>query len=681
MISPTSEQYRHKLEGAKARTRQLVRVGQDIAPIPAPQNLTRRARADKDFRYFCETYFAKLFSLEWSEDHLTIISKIERVVLKNETFAIAMPRGSGKTTLCRVAVIWAVLTGSHQYVYLISATADYAHRALANIKTELQTNDLLLADYPEAVYPIRQLEGESRRCSGQRYHGERTFIEWNADRIVMASIPGSRCASAVISVAGLTGNIRGAQYVRPDGTGVRPTLVIIDDPQTDQSARSPMQTRDRLATINGSILNLAGPGKRVAALLPCTVIEENDLADQLLDRKRNPLWQGERTKFVYEWPKEDTLWEEYARIYTESFQSGRGLADANAFYEANRARMDDGARVAWQARHNPDELSALQHAYNLRIRDESAFFAEYQNEPISATDEESITRLDPQALLERVNGYKANEIPPETSKLTAFVDVQKNCLYYVVTAWSQEFQGFVVDYGTFPEQRQAYFAYRNIRKTLGRAFPSMGLEGRIYNGISQLAAYLFGENWDGYKLDLCLVDANWGESTDVVYNACRQLPYRIYPSHGKWVGATSKPLDQYQGKAATGLNWRIPPAKSKRDTRYVVYDTNFWKNFIAERFITAVGDSGSLTLHKAKDHRLFADHMCSEYRTRVEARDRVVYEWKLRPERPDNHWWDCMVGSAVAASICGVAVPQLSRGAQKNKPAKSRRSAKRVSYL
>ena len=32
---------------------------------------------------------------------------------------------------------------------------------------------------------------------------------------------------------------------------------------------------------------------------------------QVLDREKNPLWQGERTKLVYEFPRNEKLWEEY----------------------------------------------------------------------------------------------------------------------------------------------------------------------------------------------------------------------------------------------------------------------------------------------------------------------------------------------------------------------------------
>jgi hypothetical protein len=98
--------------------------------------------------------------------------------------------------------------------------------------------------------------------------------------------------------------------------------VICDDPQTDQSARSPLQTADRLSIINGAIAGLAGPGQRTAIIVPCTVIRAGDMADQLLDRQKHPDWHGERTKMVYAFPTADRLWSEYARIRAEGLRAG-----------------------------------------------------------------------------------------------------------------------------------------------------------------------------------------------------------------------------------------------------------------------------------------------------------------------------------------------------------------------
>ena len=66
-------------------------------------------------------------------------------------------------------------------------------------------------------------------------------------------------------------------------------------------------------------------------------------------------------------------------------------------------------------------------------------------------------------------------------------------------------------------------------------------------------------------------------------------------------------------------------------------------------------DGGSLTLFgdNSNQHRMFADQLTAEYRVKIEGRGRSVDEWKEKPGHPDNHWLDCLVGCAVAASICG----------------------------
>ena len=65
------EAYQQAKARAKARSAVITLAGQDIAPMPAPRELARRARADRDFRFFCEAYFPHLFTLAWSNDHLS----------------------------------------------------------------------------------------------------------------------------------------------------------------------------------------------------------------------------------------------------------------------------------------------------------------------------------------------------------------------------------------------------------------------------------------------------------------------------------------------------------------------------------------------------------------------------------------------------------------------------------
>lgn len=69
-----------------------------------------------------------------------------------------------------------------------------------------------------------------------------------------------------------------------------------------------------------------------------------------------------------------------------------------------------------------------------------------------------------------------------------------------------------------------------------------------------------------------------------------------------------------------------------------------------EHLATAMRDLGCLSMfgRNAVQHRLFAEHLTAEYR------GRTVNEWKLPAHKPDNHWFNCVVGCAAAASMHGV---------------------------
>ena len=84
----------------------------------------------------------------------------------------------------------------------------------------------------------------------------------------------------------------------------------------------------RISTLNGDVLGMAGPGKKMSGLLTCTKIYCNDLADQLLDSEKNPEWQGECTKMVYAFPTDTKLWDQYEQIRADSLRAGNGGKEA-----------------------------------------------------------------------------------------------------------------------------------------------------------------------------------------------------------------------------------------------------------------------------------------------------------------------------------------------------------------
>ena len=181
-----------------------------------------------------------------------------------------------------------MLYGHREFVTLIGATESAALEMLDSIKTELEVNEKLAEDFPEVCFPIGQLEGIANRCAGQLYLGERTRITWTSNEIVLPTIAGGRASGIIVRVAGITGRVRGMKYKRADGRSVRPSLVIIDDPQTSESAGSLEQTRKRVRVLAGDILGLAGPGQKISGIMPCTIIRPGDMRNDL-EKNRDSL--------------------------------------------------------------------------------------------------------------------------------------------------------------------------------------------------------------------------------------------------------------------------------------------------------------------------------------------------------------------------------------------------------
>lgn len=632
--------------------------GRDIGAPPPVLNPERREFCRLDLRRFCETYCAAVFYLGWSADHLHVISIIENAVLNGGLFAVAMPRGSGKTALCVAAALWALLYGHRVFVVLIGATEPHAKRLLKNIKADLEYNDLLNEDFPEVCYPIRRLEGIPHRAAGQLIDGKQTHIVWTTNEIVLPTVAGSTASGAIVKVAGITGAIRGMQVKRPsDNSLLRPDFVMPDDPQTKESAKSLDQTTDRMATIKGDVIGLAGPGKKISAVMPVTVIAKGDLADQALDRKTTPDWQGVRTKLLKSPPINDKLWEEYAELRGESLRAKGDISDATEFYKANRAAMDQGAIASWPERFDADEVSAVQNCMNLKLRDPLSFAAEYQNDPLSP-QADNILQLTPEQVAAKVLPIERETVPAWATKLTAFIDVQGSLLYYVVCAWGNDFSGHVVDYGCWPEQRLSYFFLRNASPAFADVMPGVAAEGQIYGALQSLTKKLLERDWqcnDGKSLRISRLLIDSGHAADVVKQYASEsgaLRSLIIPSKGYGVTCDQNPMDQWTIKDndRRGWSWLF-----NRDEGHLLFDTNTFKTFVSQRLVMSAGEIGNLSIFQGSPtrHKMFIDHVVSEFPTKTEGKGRIVFRWKLIGGR-ENHWLDCLVGCAVAASEQGI---------------------------
>jgi hypothetical protein len=664
----TRSQYEQRKARSNARERRLSASVRDIGKLPPCQDPARREACRLDLRLFCEMYHQATFHLAWSDDHLQVITALQSAVLEGGQAAIAMPRGSGKTALSIAACEWALLYAHRRFLLLIAATEAAGEELLKLIRGDLESAaSPIAADFPEVSFPLAALEGIANRAAGQMHRGKRTRITLTADEIVLPTIEGNEASGAILRVAGLLGRIRGHIARLPGGGTARPDMVIIDDPQTDESAQSLTECAKRERVLAGNVIGLGAAGKRIAVVATVTVIREGDVADRLLNRQIHPEWNGRRMRLLYVEPTNAKLWEQYDDARRSSLELHGDIRGATEFYLEHRADLDAGAVIAWPARFLPGEASALQHAMNLRLQDAAAFAAEYQNEPLTdrARDAEAAI-LSADMIMRRLSGFEVGVIPLSTVKLTASIDVQQRALYYLVAAWREDFTGCVVDYGIFPRQATEHVLYKNVRPTLQDLAPLAGVEGAILAGLEQLTESLMARTWqeDGgqsAKITRCLIDANWRESTEVVYTLCRRSPHamQLMPSHGRFVGLSAKPLSEWAKKPGdrAGLGWRVPVDSRPR---HVVFDTGLWKSHVHARLSTAPGNPGNLTLFgkQQSKHRMLAEHLTSETRERMRGSARSVDIWTLLPHR-DNHLLDCLVGAAVAASIEGCALPGM----------------------
>lgn len=651
-----------------ARTRNRTAAGADVGDIPKCADPERRAAASVSSEAFARTYFpATTGKYPMSPDHVGMYQIMQAATEEGGQFVNVFPRGFGKSTSAEVHCLWAVCTARARFVALFAADAELAKGSMASIQRELTENDLLAEDFPEIVVPFRHLEGKPQRANSQSHNGRLTHIVLRKDQIVLPTVEGSAASGAIIKSKGITGSILGLRHKTANGEQVRPDLVVCDDIETRESAAQPAQVKKILTILTKSVLGLAGHDRTIACVVNGTILAGGCATEQLLDARLFPAWQGKRVKMLIKpADAEETHWLGRYREIRNTFQPDnaddrkRALRECNDYYLDNREAMDAGAVVSWEHCYSRDtEHSAIQHAYNLLIDRGGDYFAtECQNEPLR--DESKSLAVTVADVRDHVVPIPAWTMPTGTTTLTAFVDVQKDALYWLVTAWGAGLRGHVVGYGVYPEQGRSYFTLRDIGRTLTDAAGGASLEAAISQGLDAVLQQLMdrevAHEWDDAttKLSLLLIDANWQQSANVVRDFVRRSRWgtRVMPSSGRYVGVAGRTLTDRQPPAGErqGAHWRTSTIER---VRHLQWDTNAWKTLVGGRLKLPAADPTAITIHSGRPHDLLADHLASEFPTRAASQERVADLWTLTPGA-DNHWWDCLVGSAVAASFAGV---------------------------
>ena len=642
---------------ADAKRQRHIEAGRKIARVqqhedPPPEVCRKRKRLEADFPAWLRFHGGEAFAYKWSPDHLAVLAKIKEAIDKGGHFALAMPRGHGKTTILKWSLLYVMLTGKRRYVVVVAATAELAGALTDFVRAQLIENPTLLEHYPHVCHYAKATEGKAIKA---RYMLRRDFkpmgLGWGKATLILPTPMGRDAPypsdGAVLEGHGLTGAIRGKWRDDKAGKVMRPDFVLLDDPQTRESAESPSQCAMRERIITGDVLGLAGPRKKIAAVMPCTVIRKGDLAHRFLDHAVHPEWQGMTFQLVKKWPDaQDTLWKEYADILREGLGNGEGSGAATAYYKKNRAAMDAGAEVAWAARVRDGEVSALQTAENLLIESGSQFWAEYQNDPQNVASGQYELTVD--QILAHATDLPRLHLPERSVVLCGHIDINRAGLHWVMAGFDQQMTAHLAAYSRHPSR--------------GELWPENATEHLIVQCITRglaelcdaIAGTVFHRGGSRMAPSLVLVDASFKSETVHRFcergagrlGSCLRLAGRPLATSGtreqslagRWSNATGNALKS--GFAPMSCS---TPATGVR--LHNVRSSGRQEKLVGVRCSTRAAPWRT---------RPFAEHVVAERLAEKFTSPKGEVIWKWNQPTGHNDWGDALTGAYVAAAMEGI---------------------------
>lgn len=644
----------------------LISERNDVGELPKVVDPELKQRALESLEVFLTEFFPDLFSDPFGEVQKSSIAHEQQVYERGSGRLNKLePRGYGKSTRSCLGVIWAVLKGVQSFAVVCCDSAEKATDLLKLIMTAISENEKLLGCFPE-LHCFHLLQGNPHKGQYQTYQGKKTNISIKGDTIMFPELPGVPSSGAVI-VARPFKKTRGKNI-----KGKRPTVVILDDVQSSEDAISVTAVAKLLKTLYSDIAFLGSRKRQVAIINNATIIAPEDYAHSLT---KNRAFVTVRYKMVDSMPTNLELWEQYRGIrstYNEHLPGDdmRAKMEAQQFYLEHRDEMDAGSKVTWDFAFSPSayQSSTIQAAMDF-IFDYgmSAFESECQNDPqeITAGDLKPLTPLEVEGNVCKVTRLV---VPEDSDFVTGFIDISEKCLWWTLVAWKKtDFSGTVIAYGVYPEQPSNYITLATVHKTIRQRWKgdfSTALDKSLEELVEALAGTTYQtETGEEVNLTALAVDSGWGEYAPDVYRFCRQSRFRniLRPSKGMGIGAKRNPLvdPQVKPKAKESVDGQYKFAPTKAKVFLLLYDTNYWKSKVNAALRLPAGTAGSLHLHKLKSgqsHRMIAEQLTAEKPDRVEANGRTVDEWSLMPGR-DNHFLDCVCGSAVLAHAAGARFP------------------------
>lgn len=453
-------------KSATERSRAFRARGREIGPIPPPRHRRVREKYRYDLLGFGLTYGVgtypgmtkPLLKRPPSPRMIRFIKALQDKILHGGLKHVRWPRGKGKSTWVKIAIIWAALYGHKRLMVVVEKVKGMAYVVVEECWKRIYLSPRISADFPEFAIPMRDVELASQRMRSQTYKGRPTYMKQDIVSFCYFRLPileGYPNTGGIIAYRGADQALRGINI-----DSARPDFFFIDDPQTDEDAKNQTTVEKIEQNITGAVLGSGSTDERISAVMASTPIEPDDVSSRFADPKLHPEWETETETFVVSWGDE-SLREAYVTKLEEADacpandeeRKRRLKAEAYDFYIANRAEIERGAEMMDDGDFDPEcEVSAYQHAlwlyHSMKPR---KFNSEYQMQP---TRSQNIYHITPQLVAERVNGYDAGILPAVCSRgALAFVDVNDDAgLCWELGTFGAERIEATLAYGQYPRE-------------------------------------------------------------------------------------------------------------------------------------------------------------------------------------------------------------------------------------
>lgn len=607
-----------------------------VIPQLSKQKLSARKRFEKEPEKWLKKMLPEVYPLPFGEPHKKLIHKAITAIEQKGNFSIALPRSSGKTSLLKGLLLYALLTGKARFVVLVNQSQPVSKRALKDLLAWLMHGEKLAEYYPEICLPFKASKGSPQRIKNlwEQDTGEQFLAKLEAEQLILPSTKtnNNRASGSIIVTSSITGQLRGLQQVLPDGTVLRPDTVLIDDVQKTKGSYSRTQIDSIINIVKSDIMGLGGGNKGLSILFSCTVIAQDDVSTYFLN---SPDWRGEKIPMITSWGNLEE-WDKYNEIRLAGLEKEDNGKSANKYYLENREILDKGFSVSWEHRKLPNEISAIQSAmHRYYIAGKNAFFSEYQNEPLEVDN--PLTKVTPEDVGKALNHLPRGKAPDTDFILTCMIDInQRNGLNWLVLSGDNRGACHILDYGRYPE-RGLFIQPKDKPRE----------DSIIYNAVIELVTKITANNYQtesGAPLlwSSFAIDGNY--KTAVIERAVlylrKSLKINLFSSRSR------SPKFYRQYKNARN---KIPEAHcwiNQRRVPETVYNADYWQELAQARLLATPEDANSISLFgsKAEKHKRFADEITSQQLLeRVEGNTFTLYNWTI--PNGANDLLDCLKGA------------------------------------